>query len=437
MATLIGDVSLTNKTGVFLGEVNLANLNANSNDLVYSPNGFDLSGLAIDDGLEIVGGIGLKTIGNPAIQLTSNSIFVNKGVNTIQSAVDAAGTGDTIYVSSGSFSEGGVVINDKNNISLISPATSSSTLCEILNGLSIGGTSQTIRVSNVQVQGETCNLAGTGRHVFSNVVFQGEVGNVLDIDIGENTTNFMTFVNCEFDANCLITVNAAFANVVYFINCNFNGAALSLLQTAAVQVILNNCAGLLSFTAKATYVGVNVLADGTTIQMNANRYVGVKSFVLSSGVDTLASVNQALFTDGANGFKLVNVPASTLYFNDSYSGQYTITASALAPTPLTLFQKVNQLNVIAGNATILNYSLNFSITGGTDILTLQLIDDDDASVLASHIYTIGTGAHTLAGQFNFTMPGSSFNYSIVGSIVTHTISYNPNMAYGITIQQQV
>ena len=430
---IIGAVSLTNQNGAFLGSVNLNNLNASPNELLFSPNGFDLSGLALSDGLSS-NGSQISTIGNPAIQLTSNSLYVNQGINTIQSAVDEAGAGDTIYVSSGSFSEG-VVINDKNNISLISPATSSSTLCEILNGLSIGGTSQRIRVSNIQLQGETCNLAGAGRHVFSNVVFQGEVGNVLDIDIGENTTNFMTFVNCEFDQYCLITVNAAFANVVYFINCNFGGAGLSLLQTAAVQVILNNCAGLLSFPSNATLVGVNVLADGTTIQMNANRYVGVKSFVLSSGVDTLNSVNQALFTDGANGFKLVDVPASTLYFNDSYSGTYATSASG---NPLILYENDNQQNVIPNKATILNFSLNFAITGGGDVLTLQLINTDDDSVLASLVYTIGGNSHTLAGQFNFTMPDTFvFKYRIVASAVTHTISYNTNKSYGITIQQKI
>jgi hypothetical protein len=44
MATLIGDVALTNKRGVFLGEVNLANLNTDANAVLYSTDGTDIKG---------------------------------------------------------------------------------------------------------------------------------------------------------------------------------------------------------------------------------------------------------------------------------------------------------------------------------------------------------------------------------------------------------
>ena len=44
MTTLIGDVSLTNKTGVFLGEVNISNLNTDTNAVLYSVTGADIKG---------------------------------------------------------------------------------------------------------------------------------------------------------------------------------------------------------------------------------------------------------------------------------------------------------------------------------------------------------------------------------------------------------
>ncbi|NBR16224.1 MAG: hypothetical protein EBU01_16840, partial [Crocinitomicaceae bacterium] len=44
MATIIGDVSLTNKSGVFLGEVNLSNLNTDSDAVLYSANGISMKG---------------------------------------------------------------------------------------------------------------------------------------------------------------------------------------------------------------------------------------------------------------------------------------------------------------------------------------------------------------------------------------------------------
>jgi len=42
--SLVGSVSLTNKTGIFLGEVNLSNLNSDANAVLYSVNGSDIKG---------------------------------------------------------------------------------------------------------------------------------------------------------------------------------------------------------------------------------------------------------------------------------------------------------------------------------------------------------------------------------------------------------
>jgi hypothetical protein len=44
MTTLIGDVALTNKTGVFLGQVNISNLNTDANAVLYSVTGSDIKG---------------------------------------------------------------------------------------------------------------------------------------------------------------------------------------------------------------------------------------------------------------------------------------------------------------------------------------------------------------------------------------------------------
>ena len=79
MATIIGDVSLTNKTGVFLGEINLGNLNTDSNAVLYSENGISMKGdsnilkfeedikkLTVSDSLSYVSAypIGVETANN-------------------------------------------------------------------------------------------------------------------------------------------------------------------------------------------------------------------------------------------------------------------------------------------------------------------------------------------------------------------------------------
>jgi hypothetical protein len=44
MSSIIGAVSLTDKTGIFLGSVNLSNLNSDANSVLYSVNGSDIKG---------------------------------------------------------------------------------------------------------------------------------------------------------------------------------------------------------------------------------------------------------------------------------------------------------------------------------------------------------------------------------------------------------
>ncbi|MBS1738541.1 MAG: hypothetical protein JSS98_18315 [Bacteroidetes bacterium] len=53
--SLIGSVSLTNKTGVYLGEVKINNFDASANNLIYTTDGQNLSGLTVGSGLTVSG----------------------------------------------------------------------------------------------------------------------------------------------------------------------------------------------------------------------------------------------------------------------------------------------------------------------------------------------------------------------------------------------
>ena len=302
--SLVGNISLTNnENGLYLGKVNIDNLNVSADQLLYSTDGVNISGLNLGNGLEKVIDE-LKTIGNPDIQLTTHSIYVNENISTIQSAVDSATAPDTIYISSGSYNET-VNITNKTNIALINNSANISTICEILNGLNITGTSENIRLSNLSIKGSTCLLNGVGRNVYSNCVFTGTVSTPLNITIGDGTSQYMTFSNCGFNQYCNITVPLTFTNVIYFIDCNWGGASLTLNQQLAQQVIINNTANLVSFPAKATYVGINVLSTGvinsTTTNINNSGKITAGeslSYVSASPIGVETAHNENNFFTG-------------------------------------------------------------------------------------------------------------------------------------------
>jgi len=228
----------------------------------------------IGTGLNVDLSNNLYTVGNPNIQLTTASKYVNENVNSIQSQIDSATAPDVIYISAGSYNEN-IVINNKNNIALQAPIVGASTICEV-NNLTISGTSETIRIINLQIQGATVNIGGVGAFIFNRLVFQGSVETPQTINIGAGVSKYMTFENCEWNQYCTINVSPFLANVIYFINCNFGGATLNLNQSSAVQVIINNCAGHTALPTNATLIGMNVLTtgvsqlDATTLTVNEN-----------------------------------------------------------------------------------------------------------------------------------------------------------------------
>lgn len=269
--SLVGSVSLTNnQNGLYLGKVAIDNLNISSDQILYSADGIDISGLNISTGLQKSSN-NLITVGNPNIQLTSNSLYVNDNVSSILSALSSVSQADTIYISSGSYGES-VDITDKYNISLINPSCNNGTICEVLNGLNIFGTSELIRVSNIQVKGTTSLLYGVGRNLFNNINFTGTAETAQNIIIGVGSTKYMTFTNCSFNQYCNIFVSDNFTDVLYFINCNFGGATITLSNLSATQVIFNNCAGFTSFPTNCIFYGLNVLTSGAS-KLNANNVV--------------------------------------------------------------------------------------------------------------------------------------------------------------------
>ena len=201
--SLIGSVSLTEpKDGIYLGRVNVDNYNLEPNQIAYSADGINLEGLNLGAGLDILGS-DLQTIGNPEIQLVSNSIYVNDnvGATPIQTAIDNATQSDVLYISSGSYGEPQVSINSKYNIALSGPPTGqySSTVCEVLNGFTLKGTTEQVRFSNLQIKGSN-SLSGIGRFKFQGCVFSGTSGSPCSITVN-NLTQFINYLTNKIFTN--------------------------------------------------------------------------------------------------------------------------------------------------------------------------------------------------------------------------------------------
>ena len=315
MSNLIGAISLTNKQGLYLGSVSLDNLDISSNNLLYSVDGQNIDGISISNGLEVISNT-LKTIGNSDIQLTSNSVYVNDGQKTIQSAVNTITQADVIYVSSGSYNET-LTLTDKYNMAITAPQVGN-TICEILSGVIVDGTSELIRLSNIQIKGANSRFETVGRFMLSNVVFSGTALQTNTVEIGKNSTKYITFLNCEFDNYCIVNISNLLGSVVYFINCNFGGATISLNQALQTQVIFNNCSGFVSYPSNATKIGLNVLTTGSsqidTVNVNLSTING-SAYPPASGVSISNQSNTRIPYETSTSNSLNS--NSNLTFNDS------------------------------------------------------------------------------------------------------------------------
>ena len=418
--SLVGAVSLTNKEGLFLGSVNLDNLNLEPNQLVYSADGINMSGLNISAGLEQVNN-DLLTIGNPNIQLTSNSIYCNDNIGStpVQTAVNSATQSDVIYISSGSYGEPQVVLTNKYNMAINCPAIGTTTICELLNGINIDNTNELIRISNLSIK-TSAGIPSTiikpiGRTIFHNVIFVGSATVPHIIEIGEGTTKYMTFNQVEFDQDCTINISSSLGAPIYFTNCNFGGATINFANASPLLVIMNNCAGLVSYPSatKATLIGLNVLTTGesqvSTTNVNLSTING-SAYPPSGGVSI---TNQAKN-------RIITATATTDTLNANQDATWD-------GTQLILYNS-NFLNIGRGNS-ITSDSTNTAI-GVNALNTIT-------TGINNTVYGYNSGS-TLTTQTNNTIIGSSNgiggnNNTLVGyNCLTNSGSNQASVSIGAT-----
>ena len=340
-------IELTNlylKPNAFINEIQVQNdLALLSNDIIgvdnldcTTINGLTPQQLTAGTGIDIASGQIISTVGNPNIQLTYRSYYVNEEQSDLQTALTASAglQGVNIYMSSGSFGGSDIYITGQTNQNIIAPMNQL-TLCEI-------GTSGSPRnlfiqnctricVNNLQINGAVGLEGGGGSHKF------------LRCNITKNVTltglsgSFVVFENCEFGSGFTITLNSLFAGVVYFINCNFNNVSFDCQQSLATQCIINNCSGLASLTSptKRTLVGLCTTTAGV-VNVNTQNI-------------NLATINGAAYPPAGSW---VGTATSDLNMaNYSISNVTNINGAAYPPTT---FDPENQEPVKYGSGSVGN-----------------------------------------------------------------------------------
>lgn len=176
--------------------------------------------------------------------LHSNSYYVNDGVNDFQAVLTEIGAdqGNVIYASTGSYGGSTLSIEDKVNLGIICP-NAGNTICELAGGrgLSIGGTSERVRITNLQIEGATSITGTKGRHIFQSVQF---LGGLTINGVTDTSSTFMTFTDCEF-SNQNITISNITNCTFYFVRCNFTNVRVIPTSVASpFLIILSECSGL-------------------------------------------------------------------------------------------------------------------------------------------------------------------------------------------------
>ena len=205
-----------------------------------------------------------------ALSSAGTNLYVQGGVNTIQSALDSiqSGLGYSIQTSASSFSES--LTLSKQNIIL------SGVSCpmyvptsQITGNITIGsatGTSTLYKIQNLKIVGNLSWISSSLnelRTYFSNCEF---TGNITFPAVSGGGTTWIYFFNCSMNyASSIITIpNQSTYNIV-FIRCNFNNQTITnnLVVGNTAYLTFRDCIGLPNLTlGNSVKYGMNATVAG-------------------------------------------------------------------------------------------------------------------------------------------------------------------------------
>jgi hypothetical protein len=220
-----------------------------------------------------------------AHHLHSNSYYVNDGINDFQTILTEIGAdqGNVIYASAGSFGGATLDITNKVNLGIICP-NAGNTICELAGGrgLSIGGTSERVRITNLQIEGATTITGTKGRHIFQSVQFLGG----LTIDgVTDTSSTFMTFTDCEFASQNVLISNITNCTI-YFNRCNLNNLRIIPSNVASpFLIIVSECSGLNALQTNLTS-GIAIVGRTGYSNNTVKTFTTSSNFISALGVET-------------------------------------------------------------------------------------------------------------------------------------------------------
>jgi len=220
-----------------------------------------------------------------AHHLHSNSYYVNDGLNDFQAVIDDIGAdqGNVIYASAGSYGGATLSIQNKVNLGIICP-NAGNTICELAGGrgLSISGTSERVRITNLQIEGATSITGTKGRHIFQSVQFLG--GLTID-SVTDSSATFMTFTDCEF-ANQNILISNITNCTIYFNRCSFSNLRIIPSNVASpFLIIVSECSGLNTLQTNLTS-GVAIVGRTGYANNTVKTFTTSANFISALGVET-------------------------------------------------------------------------------------------------------------------------------------------------------
>jgi hypothetical protein len=347
-----------------------------------------------------------------AVSSNATNLYVQAGVNTIQSALDAVVSGNaySIQLSASSFIEN-ITLSKQNymlsgaSCPLFAPST------QLLGTITIGKTGvlttrQKIKdilfTSNLTFFSDATNQAL--RTTISNCEFQGSITFPALAVAG----TFIYFFDCSFSGlagTYSITFPATQNYGIVFTRCNFSNQTFVNNATSAVLNTFRDCTGMSSITlSPATYFGINAL---TTAVSN----VTTTSLVLGGS-------NANLLLGDGSGIAS-NSFVSTIVGPTGYSGRKFMTTIPVATISgvITNGNLIGTLNPVGGNAFVAN---ECKIGDIYKITIVGVLDSQSTTNIATFTFGFLGSTNTVANTVGIGFTSAPFKMEVEYQILTAT-----------------
>ena len=271
-----------------------------------------------------------------AVSSSVTNLYVQKGVNTIQSAIDSisSGVAYSIQLSAGGFTENITLTKQNYMLSgakapLFAPST------QVTGNITIGSTTvltTRIKISDIQFVGDLKFESSATNQELRTTVSNCEFTGSVTLPTAAVTGTWIYFFDCSFSGTTPIIFNNLTCPMV-FTRCNFNGQPMTnnLATSNYPYLIFRDCTGLASLSlGNSIQFGINALTTGDS-RVTAG---GFKTIVPSTGLlKADGTVTNGTITNMCSGY-VDYVGANTTKTGTGYTvtknmtGEITIVVTA-------------------------------------------------------------------------------------------------------------